>query len=288
VPDVQALEATFAFLAHIMHLVQGDLQSWMGPALGSHISRSYDSQQLWISLIPMLSLMHSVPSSFAFFTGVVEGIKGLFLSQAVLPFMILAYKVAQEQQGGHAGVPAETAPASSSLAAAKVGGKRLQSQGEGSKETGAVVQMSNVSSNANTSSGTDNLATTAVSRTAPSTSPAVPPTSSRRSSSRKASNKVGNGKSRGLQVRLWEALSEDPNFLKLLLRLADPEALAATGKCFGYMLAACAEHVAPPGTTPQCADLSNDPTSGTLAVPQKVEAATAERNESLDTQSSPA
>jgi hypothetical protein len=160
----------------------------------------------------MLSLMHSVPSSFAFFTGVVEGIKGLFLSQAVLPFMFLAYKVAHEQQSRHAGVPAETAPASSSLAAAKKGGKRLQSQGEGSKKTGAVVQMSNVSSNANTPSSTDNLATTAVSRTAPSASPAVPPTSSRGSSSRKASNKAGSGKSRGLQVRLWEAISEDGIF----------------------------------------------------------------------------
>jgi hypothetical protein len=271
--NVHEFADLFVFLADIMHLVQGDLQSWMGPALGSHIRRSYDSQQLWLSLIPMLSLLISLPpvddSCPAF------DVFGL-LGQVVLPFTMLATKLVQKQPADHASIPAEAAPVSLS-ASGQAANKAEQHRDCRDLIAGAQpvsVTTTASSSNSTPTSNTAGPATDNASHTTPS-SPSAVHTSSKdhsSSSSRKAQRRKGasdkskaaSAKSQELRTRLWEAITEDPQILPTLSFLAfctdselqDGHIGESYQLCVEYMLAACEEHVAPPGAMLQLADPS--------------------------------
>jgi hypothetical protein len=114
VTHLQELADAAASLAHILHLCQGNLQPWMGAALGGHISRSYDPQQLCISMVPMLS-----GSSFqapAYDPSIDGGQLSALLDPAALalPLMILTFKAAQAQPASHARGPPQVAGGRSS------------------------------------------------------------------------------------------------------------------------------------------------------------------------------
>jgi hypothetical protein len=130
--SLEQLTSANAALAQILHMMQGDLQPWMGSALGGHISRSYDSQQLCICMVPMLSC--SV-SQFPAFDASTEKQLSVLLTSAMvaLPSMILAFKAAQTQPASRArGLPQVACGSSSSSSSSSSSRKARAKEAAGS------------------------------------------------------------------------------------------------------------------------------------------------------------
>jgi hypothetical protein len=218
--DLLQLKEAMTCLSYIMYCVQGDLQSWMGPALGAHIR--YDTQQLWISLGPLLSWNISTAQA-----GANVDLGGIYgICATVLPVMILAFKAAHDQPAGGVHL------ASSEAASTSPSSSGQSRQGGGQRPHGRG-RADNASSSSSSSSSAATTNTTAAALPVPA-------------SSRKSGKQVA-GRSNRLRERLWETLNGRTPVLEGLLALADCAPDSCLSTCLEQMYEVCIDQVSPPG-----------------------------------------